>query len=66
MKKCPTGNRIKLEQGTGLKPKLAVPQRLAHLHPGSPSLLVEAMVADGRLRILDERKATPIWKRPKE
>lgn len=65
MKKYPTENRIQLEQGSILKPKLAVPQRVAH-RPESPSLLVEAMVADGRLRSLDERKATPIWKRPKE
>lgn len=66
MKEYPTKNRIKLKQGNILKSQLAVTQRIAHLHPGSPSLLVEAMIADGRLRTLDERKATPIWKWPKE
>ncbi len=57
-----TERRPKLRQM--LDEKSATAQRHADLHPASPSLVAQALLSEGRLRSLEERKAAPLWHRP--
>ena len=44
--------------------KFAPAIRSAKIHPASPSLVAQALVSEGRLRSLEERKAVSSWHRP--